>query len=375
MARNHFYSVYSVFVVTVLIVCIAAPLYVRADANTAVTPAQIACIGTAVHTREASMNTALGSYFDALKTSYTARATALDVAYTKSTLEALQSAESLARLSFSSSVLDAFALMKRTQLSAETAYANARHVCITGDADDGDDDTGGDTGGGDDSGDTGGTASTTPPVASTTPTVLFSDDFHRSDGDIGNGWNVTCAGVGATITIENNKLANTGNNNGGCAYWRVGIPQVSGISITSQFSGSTLGTDRWFVGGIGVKGIASGSYDDVVRGYSFQTRSWGDGQLQITDNGNLLVTGTYLFNNTDTFQIEVDISAAPQNWMDVYIWDTTTSSKPSQPTISFHNGGDNYTPLATGNAFYANFSTNGYQTSSSYNYLYQIASL
>lgn len=395
MARNH--SFYSVFVFAVLTVSIAVPLYVRADTGTELTSAQISCIGTAVHSREASMNTALSAYFDSLKTTYTSRATALDAAYGKTTLDELKNAESLARLSFSSSVLDAFAAMKRVQLSAETTYANTHQACITGETNtntngNNENNSGnnngttntnsgntGNTNNGSGNTNGGGTATTTEPVASSTPTstILFSDDFHRADGsEIGNGWETRCNGSGASVALQGGRLVFSGIIFGDCLYWRSDITQTNGISITSIFNGSTLGTDRWFIRGIGVRGNPSGSYADLVYGYGVRTDSDGTGVLQIIDKGNVLASGSYFFNDGDTtYVLEVQISAAPQNWMDVYIWNQSTGVKPSEPTIKFHNEGENYTPIASGNAFYIGYGSDAYANSRLSNTDYQVKSL
>ncbi len=211
------------------------------------------------------------------------------------------------------------------------------------------------------------------------PIVYLSDDFNRSDNsDIGNGWTTLCAGTGASLSIDTNRLKHIGSLHGGCEYYRTDIATTSGISIVNKFGGPNLvSPDGWENRGVGIKGISS-SFSNLTKGYGVKFDPPGDGVLYIMDNDVVKATGTipFTFNNTDTFAVEIDISAAPQNWIDAYIWNDSVGSKPVSPTVSFHNGGSDYTPSASGNAFYASYTAhNNGGPLTIYNYLYEVKTL
>ena len=93
-------------------------------------------------------------------------------------------------------------------------------------------------------------------------------------------------------------------------------------------------------------------------------------RLSVMDNGvEKAYTTAVSFNNTDTFAIELEISAAPQNHMAVYVWNDTTGGRPATPTLQFNNGGANYTPVAAGTAQYVNFGA--HNVPANYTHLYQ----
>jgi len=334
-------------VLAVFVVCAFGTLAYAKPIAPATVADKIACVGAAVNTREAAIAGDHATDAAAIATALSTRAAALKATYASATTEvAVKKGANAAWNAFQTTEKNADQTFQASQAAAWKNFYAARTLCQAGDF-----------------GDTSGSGE-----------PIFTDNFNRPDGDIGNGWSVACAGSGASIAISNNSLASSGTNGGGCAYLRTDIVQTSGISTIIQFSGSSLVTDS-ANGRVGVKGTVSNSYFDLFNGYE---AGWSANAnlVRISDNGEDLARGTYQFKDSDTYELEADISAAPQNWMDVYVWDLTVGeTKPTTPTLSFHNNGANYTPLASGNATYVNFSPNGTSPSNVYNYLYEIDSL
>jgi hypothetical protein len=273
--------------------------------------------------------------------------------------------------------------MKRVQLSAETTYANAHQTCITGETNT---NTGGnnENNSGNNNGNTntntgntnngsgntngGGTATTTEPVASSTPTstILFSDDFHRADGDVGNGWNMRSEGRGTSQGISSNRYVSNGMWDGASYVDRSISVGTSSFSIYTEFSSPVLisGRSGWEfeVGQLGTTGHSVNSY-----GYGVHLFPGISPTVRIRDNGVDRVSTNYTFNNTDVWAIEADYSGAPNNWISVYIWDTSIGeSKPETPVLTWNNGGEPYIPLASGQMFYVNPSSDGLQSVSQF---------
>ncbi len=198
----------------------------------------------------------------------------------------------------------------------------------------------------------------------------FSDDFNRPDGAIGNGWDEQSAGAGCSQGISSNSYFNRGNNDCGVLISRTDITQTSGISATVRFFGPSL-SNRFnnFISVLG-NGYGPGA---AITGYGVSC-SGASNLCAIQDNSTDIAGPTpFTFNNTDTFAMEMDVWPAPKNWMDVYVWDYTTGSKPLTPTLSFHNGGADYTPVSNGNSYVWDTRSNTIGgTDTAYLYLYEV---
>jgi hypothetical protein len=194
---------------------------------------------------------------------------------------------------------------------------------------------------------------------------VFSDDFHRPDSNsTGNGWTDTEVGGGATWGISNNRSVTTGNGNGTPWSYRTDISATSGIAIKGQFSSPTFSDGYYRVGF-----LTSNAYSESGYNVAFD----GQGNRLILSNGGAnLVISPFSFSNETIYSYEWDISPSPQNWSYVYVW-RSDGAKPSTPNLSWTNGGNNFTPITSGNQTYF---TNGLQgtsgTESMYTYLFQV---
>ena len=106
-------------------------MFAGVSAFAATTPvdntAKIACVGTAVATREASLDAGFATYTKAVSDAYSARATALAGAYTGSSTVAVKAAVKTAWTTFRASVKTAQTSWKSTKASA--TFGTAAKAC------------------------------------------------------------------------------------------------------------------------------------------------------------------------------------------------------------------------------------------------------
>lgn len=200
--------------------------------------------------------------------------------------------------------------------------------------------------------------------------TLFSDDFHRADNGstVGNGWSQHTAGSGTSQGISSNRYFSVSSNNGGSFIYRSDIATSSGIKVLTRFTAADL-TD-WFW--IAMKVRASVPSHTSQDGYGIALQCAG-GAIGIEDQATELATSSITCVNGDTYVMEMDISAEPQNWIDAYVWDESTGSKPGTPTVSFHNNGSNYAPSANGSNFTFDPRSLSAGNTTLYSYLYQVS--
>ncbi len=96
---------------------------------TQTTVAKIACVGTAVNTRESAIDSALNAYTASVNSAYTARANALKDAYTKTTLADVKSAIKKAWADFSNAVKSARKAWQSARLSAWKTFKTSAKIC------------------------------------------------------------------------------------------------------------------------------------------------------------------------------------------------------------------------------------------------------
>ena len=89
----------------------------------------IACVGTAVNAREASIDAGVTTYTGAANAAYTARATALQQAYTLTTIPAVKAAVKTAWSTFDSSMKSARSTWATTKANAWTQFGTATNAC------------------------------------------------------------------------------------------------------------------------------------------------------------------------------------------------------------------------------------------------------
>ncbi len=178
-------------------------------------------------------------------------------------------------------------------------------------------------------------------------TTLFSDDFNRPDSNsTGNGWVDACVGVGAFLGISGNHYFQNWNVNGGCSTFRTDITQQSGVSVISQVSFSNSHASPF-----GITSQAMTNATGVGYGVFLDSRL-NTIDIIDTDSQAPLVSLPYVFARNDVYQVEIDITQAPQYWMYVYIWDTSLGeSKPITPSVAWTNSGANYSVVSQGNAY------------------------
>ncbi len=180
---------------------------------------------------------------------------------------------------------------------------------------------------------------------------IFSDTFNRADGVLGNGWTVNSNSEDCTAGVSSNQGYLTGDPqlcsikayrddiSPGGAYYIVAKVRNTTTSLSpGMIASHALGTpDPANADGYGLIFSLSASTDNIL----------------IYDTGSgAKATGSYSFNADDVYVMDIEYSGSPQNWVDAYIWDQTASeSKPSTPTLSFHNDGANYIPAASGSNF------------------------
>ena len=195
--------------------------------------------------------------------------------------------------------------------------------------------------------------SSTPITPAPAASALFFDDFHRADSNsTGNGWTDTTVGIATNVSsaISGGREVMSLTSNGQPITYRTDLEQTSGIAIKGEIS-----SPNFSLGGYKLGINASDGY--LTSGYYIDLN--GNGTVSIGDDGNggetLTQTG-FVFNNGDPFEFEWDITS--RNWSSLYVWDANTSSKPGTPTVSWTNGGFDFTPVTTGNRFYF---TTGFQ--------------
>jgi Domain of unknown function (DUF5666) len=94
------------------------------------TPAQIACIGSAVNARETALDSAMSAYTQAINTAYTGRASALQAAYgLTSGNGAIKNAVSAAWKSFASAIKSAHANWQTSKKSDWSTFSTAVKAC------------------------------------------------------------------------------------------------------------------------------------------------------------------------------------------------------------------------------------------------------
>ena len=91
--------------------------------------AKIACVGAAVNTREAALNTAMLTFTGATNTAYTARATALRQAYTGTSTKMVRDAAKSAWTTFTSSEKAARKAWKATRDASWKTYRTDATAC------------------------------------------------------------------------------------------------------------------------------------------------------------------------------------------------------------------------------------------------------
>ena len=175
--------------------------------------------------------------------------------------------------------------------------------------------------------------------------VLFYDNFHRADGaSTGNGWNDASVGAGGSSGILNDQQFMTATLTGQPFVYRTDISQSSGIIVRAEFSSSDLTDGYYRIGILSSDGATSPGYAPV---FNANTST-----VSIVDDSGTLASTAFTFNNTDKYAFEWDITAAPQNWSYLWLWDATTGGEPTPATLSFTNGGNNFSPSTSGNHFY-----------------------
>ena len=108
--------------------------FAQAPTTQTATPAsseasKITCVGTAINTREQSIDTAMTTYSSANGAAYTARASALQKAYTQTTAKAVSSAVKASWTTFNSSVKSARKAWQTSRDAAWTTYRKAAAAC------------------------------------------------------------------------------------------------------------------------------------------------------------------------------------------------------------------------------------------------------
>ncbi|HWX83900.1 MAG TPA: M23 family metallopeptidase [Xanthobacteraceae bacterium] len=201
------------------------------------------------------------------------------------------------------------------------------------------------------------------------PDSSFIDNFQRPDSaQTGNGWIDTSVGygpIGAGISHDRQYMIS--NNNGQPITYRTDITQTSGIVIKGEFSSINL-TDGYYKVGL----LAADGYRDS--GYSIVFGAQSPQKIYIGDNSGALVSAPFAFNNGNKYAFEWHITAAPQNWAYLYVWNADAGNKPAVPTLVWTNGGNNYSPTVSGNRFYF---TSGLQglvqpTETMYSYFFEV---
>lgn len=346
---------YAIVLVLGLLISIPYPVHAETpkERALAIVARKNACIATAVMAREQTYTDGIDSYTQGMHTAFATRAATIRRAYHDTTGTVLAEAAKDAFAEFS----DAMNIVKnqwaQVQTAAVAGYKTALAACVVQ------------------------ATAPAPPIVPppTTRTVLFSDDFHRPDSpSLGNGWSQRCQGSSASVSVASGLVLNSGSVYGDCAYWRTDIPKSDGIAIVSTFSSDDLRTKKWFSRGIGVRGTVTDGFISLFKGYGVEIRT-ETGSVTITDNGSRKATGSFSFDAAGVYQIEVVISAAPQNWMDVYVWNADRGAKPAHPTVSFHNQGQDYALASVGDAFYVNFGQDDFGTSVLKNHSYSVESL
>lgn len=181
--------------------------------------------------------------------------------------------------------------------------------------------------------------------------VLFSDDFTRADNPtvVGNGWSQHSAGSNTSEGISGNRYTALESDFGNSFIYRSDISQSSGIKITTKFTVSDL--NNFFIVASKVRASIPSNTNEDGYGATLNCHDTTPGTLSIVDESTILATSTVTCVDGGNYVMELDISSAPQNWVDVYLWDESTSSRPGTPTVSFHNGSANYTSSANGSYF------------------------
>jgi murein DD-endopeptidase MepM/ murein hydrolase activator NlpD len=209
------------------------------------------------------------------------------------------------------------------------------------------------------------------------PNSIFVDSFQRADSSAtGNGWTDTSVGSGRIAAgISANRQYMISNNNGQPITYRTDIAQTSGIVIKGQFSSSNLTDGYLKVGLVAAEGYRDTGYAVVFAAQirDVQGRSLSQ-SVFLSDNHRTLATVPFSFNNTDKYAYEWNITPSPQNWSYLYVWNAATGSKPSAPSLTWNNSGNNYSPTVSGNRFYF---TSGLQglvqpTETMYTYLFEV---
>jgi hypothetical protein len=97
--------------------------------NSAKATAAISCVGAAVNTREQSLVSSVGTFTTALNAAHTARASALQQAYTNTTWKAVSAAAKSANAAFSSSTKSARTTWDSARKGAWSTFKTAAAAC------------------------------------------------------------------------------------------------------------------------------------------------------------------------------------------------------------------------------------------------------
>lgn len=183
-----------------------------------------------------------------------------------------------------------------------------------------------------------------------TGSYLISDDFNRSDSSsIGGGWTDN-TDTGDHIQINSNKYRAQWVSQPWDSHHSTyrSLSKQNDISISYKWrvqSGANV--DGW----LPLIGARSTGANNESSSYALGLLYVGQNDtasMYILDNGTIKSTATNVLSSTqkDTdYNVEIIINA--QNHMEGRIW-LASGQRPTNPSISFTNGGASYTPSANG---------------------------
>ena len=181
------------------------------------------------------------------------------------------------------------------------------------------------------------------------PGIVFSDDFNRTNSStLGNSWSEGTNGSGSDASISSNKLRIQGTSSG--TSWGYHAQNTSSGEIVADV---IFTPNNWSTNGSYMR-FALNAGGAIGDGYGLLANVTSNA-ISIYDNGTTKASGTFTFTQGTSYNLELDYTS--NGHMDVYIW-TVGSGKPGSPTISFTNGGSNYTPAASGSNVDLFFSSN-----------------
>ena len=119
------------FSTALIMLAITVPAFAQTSTSTMASSvaAKIACVGTAVNAREQSIDAAITAFTGATNAAYAARATALQQAYTNTTLKTANQAVKVAWSAFNASVRSARKAWQTARSTAWSVYGKAATAC------------------------------------------------------------------------------------------------------------------------------------------------------------------------------------------------------------------------------------------------------